>query len=226
MGEAMTKEVTKRMANSQPPLALINASLIDPQALSQSSGGVLIEEGLIKALGPSVNQASLGSDIQMIDCAGDCVSPGLIDMRVFIGEPGAEHRETIASASAAAAAGGVTTLISTPDTSPPVDDPAVVDFLLRRARDNAKVRVLPAAALTKGLRGEELAEIGLLQEAGAIAFTDGAHSIRSSKVMRRLLTYARDFDALVMHFPQDHDLASPGGMNAGCLLYTSQSPRD
>ena len=217
MGEAMTKEVTKRMANSQPPLALINASLIDPQALSQSSGGVLIEEGLIKALGPSVNQASLGSDIQMIDCAGDCVSPGLIDMRVFIGEPGAEHRETIASASAAAAAGGVTTLISTPDTSPPVDDPAVVDFLLRRARDNAKVRVLPAAALTKGLRGEELAEIGLLQEAGAIAFTDGAHSIRSSKVMRRLLTYARDFDALVMHFPQDHDLASPGGMNAGAL---------
>jgi dihydroorotase len=217
MGEAMTKEVTKRMANSQPPLALINASLIDPQELSQSSGGVLIEEGLIKALGPSVNQASLGSDIQMIDCAGDCVSPGLIDMRVFIGEPGAEHRETIASASAAAAAGGVTTLISTPDTSPPVDDPAVVDFLLRRARDNAKVRVLPAAALTKGLRGEELAEIGLLQEAGAIAFTDGAHSIRSSKVMRRLLTYARDFDALVMHFPQDHDLASPGVMNAGAL---------
>ncbi len=217
MNKANLNETAKGAAHTGRPLALINASLIDPKAQTQASGGVLIENGMIQALGPSVTRAALGSHIEVIDCGGDCVSPGLIDMRVFIGEPGAEHRETIASASAAAAAGGVTTLIATPDTSPPVDDPAVVDFLLRRARDNAKIRVLPAAALTKGLRGEELAEIGLLQEAGAIAFTDGAHSIRSSKVMRRLLTYARDFDALVMHFPQDHDLASSGGMNAGLL---------
>ena len=217
MSKATPSKASHASAEAKPPIALINASLIDPQAGTQTRGGILVENGEDTAIGPGVTAAALGAHIHAIDCAGDCVSPGLIDMRVFIGEPGADHRETMASASAAAAVGGVTTLISTPDTSPPVDDPAVVDFLLRRARDNAKVRVLPAAALTKGLRGEELAEIGLLQEAGAIAFTDGAQSIRSAKVMRRLLTYARDFDALVMHFPQDRDLASPGGMNAGAL---------
>src|SRR5208282_1442013 len=121
----------------------------------------------------------------------------LVDMRAFIGEPGAEHRETIASASAAAAAGGVTTLVTRPDTNPPVDDPAVVDFILRRARDDAKVRVHPAAALTKGLIGEEIAEIGLLAEAGAIAFCDGPHSVADARTMRRAMTYARDFDTLI-----------------------------
>ena len=115
----------------------------------------------------------LPAEATIVDCGGDVVSPGLVDMRAFVGEPGAEHRETIASASAAAAAGGVTTLITRPDTNPPVDDPAVVDFILRRARDAAKVRIHPSAALTKGLKGEEIAEIGLLAEAGAIAFCDG-----------------------------------------------------
>jgi dihydroorotase len=197
------------------PLSLVNARLIDPAAERESFGGVLIVEGRIAGLGPAVTAASAPADARIVDCAGDVVAPGLIDMRAFIGEPGAEHRETIASASAAAAAGGVTTLVARPDTNPPVDDPAVVDFILRRARDAAKVRILPSAAITKGLRGREIAEIGLLAEAGAVAFSDGKHSIANAQTMRRALTYARDFDALIMHYCEDRELAGEGVMAEG-----------
>ena len=202
---------------SHVPIALINARLVDPAAGSETKGGVLVVDGMIAAVGASVTRDQIGSGATIVECGGDVVSPGLIDMRVFVGEPGAEFRETIATASAAAAAGGVTTIIALPDTHPPIDDPAVVDFLRRRARDTARVRVLPSAALTKGLGGKEIAEYGLLKEAGAIAFTDGFHSIRNSQVMRRAMTYARDFDALVMHYAEDADLAGSGVMNAGEL---------
>ena len=198
------------------PLALINARLVDPAQSKELKGGVLIKDGVIVDVGAGVTKANIG-DAEVIDCGGDVVAPGLIDMRAFVGEPGAEHRETIASASMAAAAGGVTTIVSMPDTQPVVDDPAVVDFLKRRARDTARVRVLPSAAITKGLKGKEIAELGLLQEAGAIAFSDGTHSIRNTQVMRRAMTYARDFDALIMHFAQDEDLAGSGVMNGGEL---------
>jgi dihydroorotase len=197
------------------PLALVNARLLDPASSRETRGGVLVIDGCIRDLGPAVTAAALPPHAQIIDCAGDVVAPGLIDMRAFVGEPGAEHRETIATATAAAAAGGVTTILTRPDTNPPVDEPAVVDFLLRRARDTGRVRVLPSAALTRGLRGEEIAEIGLLQEAGAVAFSDGARSVRNARVMRRAMTYAHDFGALVIHFAQDADLAAEGVMNEG-----------
>lgn len=199
------------------PLALLNARLIDPAAGTLTPGGVLIAEGLIRDFGAAITRANVSADASVIDCAGDVVAPGLIDMRVFVGEPGAEHRETIATASAAAAAGGVTTIVATPDTDPPIDEPAVVDFLKRRARDTARVRVLPSAAITKGLKGREIAEIGLLQEAGAVVFTDGEHSVQNTQVMRRALTYARDFGALIMHYAQDDALAGAGVMNEGEL---------
>jgi dihydroorotase len=197
------------------PIALLGARLIDPAALRESSGGVLVVDGRIAALGPGVTRQSVPAEARLVDCEGDVVSPGLIDMRAFVGEPGAEHRETIATASAAAAAGGVTTILARPDTNPPVDDPAVVDFILRRARDAAKVRVLPCAALTKGLAGREIAEIGLLAEAGAVAFSDGPNSVANAQTMRRALTYARDFDALVMHMCEDRDLRGEGVMAEG-----------
>ncbi|RFB80664.1 dihydroorotase [Methylovirgula sp. 4M-Z18] len=197
------------------PLALVNARLIDPAALRETTGGVFVRDGKIADVGAQVTAASVGTEARVIDCQGDVVAPGLIDMRAFVGEPGAEHRETIATASTAAAFGGVTTIVAMPDTDPPVDDPAVVDFLIRRARDMGRVRVLPAAALTKGLEGKEIAEIGLLQEAGAIAFTDGSHSLRNAQVMRRALTYARDFGALIIHYAEDRDLAGGGVMNEG-----------
>ncbi len=197
------------------PLALINACLIDPATGTTTRGGLLIIDGAIADLGGAVTKNAVPDGAQIIDCGGDIVAPGLIDMRAFVGEPGAEHRETMASASAAAAAGGVTTMVAMPDTHPVVDDPAVVDFIKRRARDTARVRVLPSAAITKGLKGKEIAEIGLLLESGAVAFTDGLRSIRNAQVMRRAMTYARDFDALIMHFAQEEDLAGSGVMNAG-----------
>jgi dihydroorotase len=199
------------------PLALVNARLIDPAQATETRGGVLVIDGAIREVGAHVAPGSLPPHAQIIDCGGDCVSPGLIDMRAFIGEPGAEHRETIASATAAAAAGGVTTILARPDTSPPVDDPAVVDFLLRRARDTGLVRVLPSAALSASLNGAEIAEIGLLKLAGAVAFSDGARPIRNARVMRRIMEYARDFDALVIHYAEDPDLAGEGVMNEGEL---------
>jgi len=193
------------------PIALLNARLVDPASGRETRGGVLVMDGRIAGLGGAVTLAALPEGARAIDCGGDVVAPGFIDMRAFVGEPGAEHRETIASASAAAAAGGVTTLIARPDTAPPIDNPAVVDFLMRRARD-ARVRILPCAAITKGLAGEEMAEIGLLREAGAVAFSDGPHSIADSGVLRRAMTYARDFDALIMHYCEDRGLA--GGVAA------------
>ncbi|UVF21821.1 dihydroorotase [Microvirga terrae] len=189
-----------------------NARLIDPASDREERGGVLVRDGLIQAVGPQVTEAS---DAQAIDCGGQVLAPGLIDMRAFIGEPGGPYRETLKSAGEAAAAGGVTTVVSMPDTSPALDDPAVIDFIVRRARDTSIVNVRPAAALTKGLEGREMAEIGRLREAGAIAFTDGARSVTNAQVMRRALTYAGDFDALIIHHVEDPDLVGQGVMNEG-----------
>src|SRR3954447_188149 len=200
---------------SHPPLAFVNARLVDPGALTESSGGVLVSDGVIAGVGEAIRADVLPETVRVVDCRGDVVAPGLIDLCVFVGEPGAEHRETIATATAAAAAGGVTTIVANPATNPPIDDPAVVDFLLRRARDTGRVRVLPAAALTKGLAGKEIAEIGLLQAAGAVAFTDGSRSVSSAQVFRRGLTYARDFDALILHATEDRELVGEGVMNEG-----------
>jgi dihydroorotase len=152
---------------------------------------------------------------EVVDCRGRVVAPGLIDMRAFIGEPGAGHRETLATASQAAAAGGVTSIVCQPDTTPVIDDPAIVDFVLRRARDTAIVHVYPMAALTKGMKGREMTEIGLLKAAGALAFTDGDKSVTNAQVMRRALTYAGDFDALIVHHTEDPDLVGEGVMNEG-----------
>ena len=200
---------------STPPIALVNARLVDPARETEVRGGVFVRDGVIAGVGPEVTHAQLPEGTRVIDCAGDVVAPGLVDMRAFVGEPGAEHRETIASASAAAAAGGVTSLLVRPDTHPPVDDPAVVDFILRRARDDAKIRIFPSAALTKGLEGREIAEIGLLAEAGAIAFSDGRRSIGEAQTMRRAMTYARDFDALVAPVCEDRSLRGDGVMAEG-----------
>jgi dihydroorotase len=140
--------------------------------------------------------------------------PGLIDMRVFTGEPGSEYRETLATASDAAAAGGVTTIITMPNTTPVIDDVAMVDFILRRARDTAKVHVAPMAAITKGTRGEQLAEIGLMKEAGAVAITDGTRSLANAALLRRAMVYARDHGILVVQHVEEPTLAT-GVMHAG-----------
>lgn len=198
-----------------PPLLLRDARIVDPARGLDERGSVLVVDGRIAAAGAAAANQGAPEGAETVDCRGMAVIPGLVDMRVFVGEPGGEHRETLRTASLAAAAGGVTTLITMPDTNPAIDDPALVDFVLRRARDTAQVRVHPMAALTRGLRGEELSEFGLLKDAGAVAFTEGRRSLRNAQVMRNALTYARDFDALVVHHTEDPDLAAAGVMNEG-----------
>jgi dihydroorotase len=197
------------------PILLANARVIDPSRDLDQPGDVLIADGVIRDAGKNIRAAGVPEGAEVIDCHGYVVAPGLVDMRAFIGEPGAEHRETLASASQAAAAGGVTTVICQPETDPPIDDPATVDFVMRRARDTAIVRILPMAALTKRLEGKEMTEIGLLKAAGAVAFTDGFKSVMNAQVFRRALTYAADFDALIVHHTEDANLVGDGVMNEG-----------
>ncbi len=203
------------MLSDRRPILLANARIVDPSRDLDFSGDLLIAEGVIREAKRGIHAAGVPEGTEVVDCDGRVVAPGLVDMRAFIGEPGAEYRETLATASQAAAAGGVTTIVCQPDTNPVIDDPAIVDFVLRRARDTAIVHVQPMAALTKGLEGSELAEIGLLKAAGAVAFTDGARSVTNAQVMRRALTYAADFDALVVHHTEDPDLIGDGVMNEG-----------
>jgi len=203
------------MLSDRRPILLANARIVDPSRDFDIVGDLLIADGVIREAKKGIGAAGVPEGTDVIDCRGKLIAPGLIDMRAFIGEPGAGHRETFASASQAAAAGGVTTIVCQPDTSPVIDDPATVDFVLRRARDTAIVHVHPMAALTKGLEGKEMTEIGLLKAAGAVAFTDGEKSVTNAQVMRRALTYARDFDALIVHHTEDPDLIGDGVMNEG-----------
>ena len=174
----------------------------------------MIRNGLIADVGPQLRRnAPEGAEV--IDCRNNVVAPGLIDMQVFTGDPGQEYRETLASASRAAAAGGVTTMIVMPNTEPVIDSVALVDYIERRARDRALVNVHVMAAMTRGLAGEEMSEIGLLQRAGAVAFTNGKSSIANSRVMAKVLTYAKDFDALIVHHTEDSYLAAGAVMNSG-----------
>ena len=197
------------------PLVLDNARVIDPSRNLDARGAVIVADRRIVAAGPEAARTTRPSGAEVVDCRGAIVAPGLVDMRVFVGEPGAEHRETFASAGQAAAAGGVTPIVTMPDTDPVIDDGALVDFIGRRARDETAIRVHPMAAITKGLEGREITEFGLLREAGAVGFSDGRRTLTNAAVMRRALTYARDFDALLMHNPADPNLVGSGVMNEG-----------
>lgn len=206
-----------------------NARIVDPSRGLDETGSVLIRDGKIVAAGADAHNQGAPEGAEIVDLNGKAVLPGLVDARVFIGEPGAEHRETIASASRAAAAGGVTSIIMMPDTDPVIDDVALVEFVKRTARDTAVVNVHPAAAITKGLRGEEMTEIGLLRDAGAVAFTEGRQTIANTQLMRRALTYARDFDAVIACETRDPFLGANGVMNEGLFaswLGLSGSPRE
>lgn len=202
-----------------PRYALLNGRIIDPSCDFDGIGGVLIENDTIVASGKEVTQDNVGKDLPSIDCTDKIIIPGLVDIGVSVGEPGNEHRETLKSASRAAAAGGVTTIVTMPDTNPPIDDPALIDFI-RRGRDMAVVNIHPLGAISKGLKGEEIAEIGLMMENGAVGVTDGRKSIDNALVMRRALLYARDFNALVIHHCEEPSLGNSGVMHEG--EYASQ----
>jgi dihydroorotase len=196
------------------PTLIRNAKLIDPAKNKVEDGAILFADKILDV--GAVTSAPDGAEI--IDADGAHVAPGLIDMRVVIGEPGAEHKETFKSAGRAAAAGGVTTMVMMPNTTPVLDDQSLIDFVLRRGVDRSGgVHILPAAALTKHLDGELMTEIGLMAEAGAVLFTNGDKPIASSRVLRRALSYATSFDALIAHRPEDPHLAEGGVMHEGEL---------
>jgi len=199
------------------PLAILNARLLDPAAKRDERGGLLIRDGLIADLGPQVKAAGLSDEFERVDAGGHCLAPGLVDMRVQLREPGEEHKETIATGSAAAAAGGVTSMVCLPNTDPVIDDVAGVEFIARRARETRLSKIYCYGAVTKGLAGKDLVEIGLLSESGALAFTDGLAAVADARVLSRALSYARCFGALIIQHPEEPRLADGGAMNAGEL---------
>jgi len=185
------------------PIAYLNARLVDPASGYDGPGAVMVADGVVHDVVHAPDFGSLSADVEVIDAGGALLIPGLIDIRVKTGEPGAEPKETLKSAALAAAAGGVTTIVVQPDTNPVMDEPSVVDFILRRARDIELVNVYPAGAATKGGLGQRMAEIGLMHEAGCLYITDADRPIVDSKLLRRVLSYAKAFGVPVAHRPTD-----------------------
>ena len=205
-----------RATNGNARVAYINARLLDPESGLDSPGALLTEGPRIADLGPRLFAEGLPEGIEVVDCGGRCLAPGLIDLRVALREPGEEHKETIASGSLAAAAGGVTAMTALPDTDPVVDDVAGVEFVARRAREVKLVKVYTYGSVTRRLEGKELTEFGLLTDFGALGFTDGTKAVADAQVMARALAYARTFDQIIMQHPEEPSLAE-GEMNAGEL---------
>jgi dihydroorotase len=203
----------------QPPRPILfcGTRLIDPASGRDAPGDLLVADGRIAAIGAGLADKGMPEGTERVVGSGLCLAPGLVDMRVQLREPGEEHKETIASASAAAAAGGVTSIAALPNTDPVIDDVAGLEFVARRAREMRKVKVYAYAGVTKGLAGKDLTEMGLLAESGAVAFTDGLNAVADARVMRRALSYARTFGALIVQHPEEPALAAGGQMNEGEL---------
>lgn len=197
------------------PTAFTNVRLVDPASGYDGPGAVIVTEGVVADVAQGSGLGSLSPDVEVVDGAGKLLIPGLVDLRVKTGEPGAETKETLKSAARAAAAGGVTSIVVQPDTQPVIDEASVVDFILRRARDIELVNVYPAGAATKGADGRRMAEIGLMREAGCVYVTDADRPIVDSKVMQRVLAYAKSFGVLVAHRPADPWLSAGGAATAG-----------
>jgi len=196
-------------------LAFRNARLVDPAGGGDQVGDLVIDNGVISDLGPGLLDGGSLADGHLIEADGRVLAPGLVDMRVALREPGDAHKETIASAGEAALAGGVTAMACLPNTDPVIDDPSLLSYVLNRARESTPVHVAPYGALTKNTNGREMTEMGLMLAAGAVGFTDGVRAVGDSLVMRRLLSYAQTYDALILQHPEDPSLAAKGHMNEG-----------
>lgn len=209
-------------------VAYINAHLIDPASGLDMPGGLLADGETIADMGADIFKDGVPEGAQVIDCGGHVLAPGLIDMRVQLREPGEPHKESVITAGQAAVAGGITSMVGLPNTNPVIDNEAAIEFVARRARQSGLTKTYAYAALTKGLEGKELSEMGLLSQAGALAFTDGIKAVASAAVMRRAMQYAATFDLMVIQHPEEPTLTG-GVMNGGDLatrLGLSGMPRE
>ena len=195
--------------------AYVNARLLDPASGLDAMGSLLTDGEIIVDVAAGNFKSGIPSDVEVVDCDGACLAPGLVDMRVQLREPGEEHKESLRSAGEAAVAGGVTSMVCLPNTNPVIDDVATVEFVARRARMIGLAKVYPYAAATKRLEGQELSEIGLLAESGALGFTDGTKALKNAQVMRRALSYAATFGVMIIQHAEEPSLADGGAMNEG-----------
>ncbi len=195
--------------------AFLNTRVLDPKSGLDFLGGVLIEGEKIIDIGKNLFVEQPPDDVQVIDCKGHCLLPGLVDIRAHLGEPGDEQKETLATAGRAATSGGITTIVCLPNTNPVIDDMSGVEFVARRARKLGLAKVYPYASITKNIGGEKIAELGMLAEAGAVAFTDGFNPINDPEVMLKALNYAKTFGLIIIQFPEVSALSKNTSMNAG-----------
>jgi len=195
---------------------LINARIIDPKNDLDEIGGLIIDsKGLIKAVGKNVANGNIPSTADKIDLKKQVLIPGIVDMRVFVGEPGYEYKENFRTLSDAALSGGVTSVVSMPNTSPVIDNVSMVDFLKRRGRDKSRINIFPSAALTKNTEGKQMTELGLLKRKGIVAFTDGVKTVQNPQVMARIMNFASQSESLIMHHAEDNILSEGGLINEG-----------
>ena len=196
----------------------LNANIIDPQNSLDEVGGLIInEEGKIEAIGKKVNENNIPSREKYINLKGKHLFPGIVDMRVFVGEPGFEYKENFRTLSNAALSGGVTSVVTMPNTNPVIDNVSMVDFLKRRGRDKSKINIFPTASLTKNLEGTNMTEFGLLQKKGIVGFTDGIKTIQNSRLMSRIMNSSHDLNSLIIQHAEDSHLAENGMMNDGII---------
>ena len=196
----------------------INANIVDPHNSINEIGGLIIDEnGKIAGVGKKVNTNNIPSREKYIDLKGKYIFPGLVDMRVFVGEPGYEYKENFRTLSNAALSGGVTSVVTMPNTDPVIDNVSIVDFLKRRGRDKAKINIYPSASLTMNTEGNNMTEFGLLQNKGIIGFTDGTKTIQNTRIMSRIMNSAKDLNTLIMQHAEDFELAKNGMINDGII---------
>ena len=196
----------------------LNANIIDPKNLMDENGGLIVgENGKVEAIGKKVNKNNIPSREKYNDLNGKYLFPGIVDMRVFVGEPGYEYKENFKTLSNSALSGGVTSVVTMPNTSPVIDNVSIVDFLKRRGRDKSKISVFPTATLTKNLEGKNMTEFGLLQKKGIVGFTDGVKTIQNTRLMSRIMRSAYDLDSLIMQHAEDFELAENGTVNDGII---------
>ena len=195
---------------------LINARIIDPKNQIDEIGGLIIDEkGCIKSVGKKVSNENLPSNVEKIDLKNNVLIPGLVEMRVFVGEPGYEYKENFRTLSDAALAGGVTSVVSMPNTAPLIDNVSMVDFLKRRGRDKSRINIFPAATLTKNADGRQMTEFGLLKRKGIAAFTDGIKTVQNPQLMSRIMDFASQSKSLIMQHAEDNILSKGGLINDG-----------